>query len=498
MCNKCVKKEGKKCHKCTKNKCCKIKYCYIPGPTGPQGPQGLQGNTGYTGYTGPTGSGGIGPSSDYWQSSFGNLYPNGSSYNVKIGTILPDSPGYNSKLEVYDETITNISTSVNPTDFNPYSNETSVNSYLYYNYTTTIDNNPMEYTFTYFGGPSLKINYLIVGGGGNGAEGSNGTGGGGGGRGECKQGFVNLNNADTITISVGIFSQKSSIKINNNTPIQALAGLNAIGSTGVGGGGNGGTNLTAAGVGNNPITVTFADGLTNTKVFIGGSGGGGGGPLIENPKGANGGGGGGGGCGTTNNSINVGGNGINGSNGESGKTITYGGIKYRKGGYGGSGFANGFGNGVGGGGGGGGCGGITSDGINSYWGFGGSGGSGAVMLYFVRPEKLNIPTLYVNGSTTISGTCTASRFDNLSDYRIKENVKSLDLSLINVDKLRPVIYDNINTKTQDIGLIAHELQELYPFLTSGVKDGEQLQSVNYIGIIAILIKEIQELKNKNK
>ena len=45
-------------------------------------------------------------------------------------------------------------------------------------------------------------------------------------------------------------------------------------------------------------------------------------------------------------------------------------------------------------------------------------------------------------------------------------------------------------------LIAHELQEIYPYLVNGLKDGENLQSVNYIGLIPILIKEVQELKKE--
>jgi hypothetical protein len=195
----------------------------------------------------------------------------------------------------------------------------------------------------------------------------------------------------------------------------------------------------------------------------------------------------------------VGGTGQNGSNGRNG---SYGPTSFprdrAKGGNGGNGksFSTG---GVGGGGGGGGGAVTTNDGRVSNEGvpgIGGQGGKGAVMLYFTTPDKLNTPTLYVNGNATISNECTATKFTTLSDYRIKENITPLDLSVLNIDKLRPVMYNNINTKTQDVGLIAHELQELYPFLVSGVKDGEQLQSVNYIGLIAILIKEIQELKNK--
>ena len=51
---------------------------------------------------------------------------------------------------------------------------------------------------------------------------------------------------------------------------------------------------------------------------------------------------------------------------------------------------------------------------------------------------------------------------------------------------------------QDIGIIAHELQEYYPYLVSGEKDGPENQSVNYIGLIGILIKEIKDLKERVK
>ena len=65
-----------------------------------------------------------------------------------------------------------------------------------------------------------------------------------------------------------------------------------------------------------------------------------------------------------------------------------------------------------------------------------------------------------------------------------------------IDNLRPVTYYNKNLEKQDIGFIAHELQEIYPYLVSGDKDGEKNQSLNYIGLIGILTKELQELKKE--
>jgi hypothetical protein len=97
------------------------------------------------------------------------------------------------------------------------------------------------------------------------------------------------------------------------------------------------------------------------------------------------------------------------------------------------------------------------------------------------------------GNITSLGNIEAVNFNATSDYRIKENVHSLDES-DTIDGLRPVKYLNKLTNGLDIGLIAHELQEFYPFLVKGEKDGPENQSVNYIGLIGVLIKEIQELK----
>jgi hypothetical protein len=90
----------------------------------------------------------------------------------------------------------------------------------------------------------------------------------------------------------------------------------------------------------------------------------------------------------------------------------------------------------------------------------------------------------------------AASYNATSDYRIKDCVLSLpDCSFV-VDPLRPVSYRNKLTNKQDIGLIAHEVQEHFPFFVNGEKDGEHNQSINYTGFIALLIHEIQQLKQR--
>jgi len=105
--------------------------------------------------------------------------------------------------------------------------------------------------------------------------------------------------------------------------------------------------------------------------------------------------------------------------------------------------------------------------------------------------------LSIGSDLLINGRSTATAFDIESDYRIKANVKSLLDTSFTVDLLKPVTYINKKLNTQDIGFIAHEVQEQIPFLVNGEKDGNTLQRINYNGIIGLLTKEIQEIKKEN-
>jgi len=65
-----------------------------------------------------------------------------------------------------------------------------------------------------------------------------------------------------------------------------------------------------------------------------------------------------------------------------------------------------------------------------------------------------------------------------------------------VDGLKPIQYFNTRARKLDIGFLAHEVQEDFPYLVTGCKDGDDLQTLNYIGLVGVLVKEIQELKAK--
>lgn len=96
---------------------------------------------------------------------------------------------------------------------------------------------------------------------------------------------------------------------------------------------------------------------------------------------------------------------------------------------------------------------------------------------------------------TVTGAFTSSQLNDPSDYRIKTDIQDLNETHI-LDNLRPVKFYQTQLGQTQIGFLAHELQEYYPELVDGEKDGAIMQSVNYNGLLAVLIHEVQQLKTR--
>ena len=129
------------------------------------------------------------------------------------------------------------------------------------------------------------------------------------------------------------------------------------------------------------------------------------------------------------------------------------------------------------------CKGIGSGGFNFYNIVNGAGSS-------LTPTNLIV-------AFSSSGQVSATSFNATSDYRIKTEVVPLSDLSYNVDQLNPIKYTNTKLEKEDMGFLAHEVQEVFPFLVTGVKDGEEKQTLNYNGFIALLVKEVQDLKKEN-
>jgi hypothetical protein len=95
---------------------------------------------------------------------------------------------------------------------------------------------------------------------------------------------------------------------------------------------------------------------------------------------------------------------------------------------------------------------------------------------------------------TASQTITAQEFTPTSDINLKENIYTVENALETISSLRGVSFDWKETGKGSYGVIAQELEEILPDL---VKNGE-VKSVNYNGIIGVLIEAVKELSEEIK
>ena len=104
-----------------------------------------------------------------------------------------------------------------------------------------------------------------------------------------------------------------------------------------------------------------------------------------------------------------------------------------------------------------------------------------------------------NGDVIATGGVTATTFNTSSDERLKTNISPLSNSLENVNKLQGVSYNWIDpNKPQDkqIGLIAQEVEKVYPEFVHTGTDEDKTKSVKYSQMVSVLIESIKDLTNE--
>jgi hypothetical protein len=102
--------------------------------------------------------------------------------------------------------------------------------------------------------------------------------------------------------------------------------------------------------------------------------------------------------------------------------------------------------------------------------------------------------LTVSGSGTFNGICYAMQFVTLSDMMAKTGVREWRSPVLSdLQKIHPYIFKYDDLATEDIGLMAQEVGAVWPQL---VKEGVKGVYVNYDGLVAILVKAVQELGSK--
>ena len=126
--------------------------------------------------------------------------------------------------------------------------------------------------------------------------------------------------------------------------------------------------------------------------------------------------------------------------------------------------------------------------------------NGAYYLYSTGAAAYRF---YVGYNGTVFATSTT--ISGISDQRLKENVRDLDVGIDAIMALKPRKFDWKAGKGKDIkddrGFIAQEFEQVFPDLVDAWKDpapeGEEPYKSVRADLIPILVKAIQELKAQN-
>ena len=98
----------------------------------------------------------------------------------------------------------------------------------------------------------------------------------------------------------------------------------------------------------------------------------------------------------------------------------------------------------------------------------------------------------ITGSLLVTGSAFVTSLTETSALRYKKWVKDLPEQSDAIFKLRPVHFRWKDNNQKDVGLIAEEVQKVYPELVS-IEDDGQAGGIKYTKLTAILVKTIQDL-----
>jgi len=124
--------------------------------------------------------------------------------------------------------------------------------------------------------------------------------------------------------------------------------------------------------------------------------------------------------------------------------------------------------------------------------------AGNALANFEWVQRVGLGTdFYVTNATVLASLSAAGVWTNASDARYKENIRPVSYGLAQVMQLQPRAYNMIDSKQEQIGFIAQEVQSILPELvetkTNSITNEERM-TLSYGQMSAVLVKAIQELK----
>ena len=96
-------------------------------------------------------------------------------------------------------------------------------------------------------------------------------------------------------------------------------------------------------------------------------------------------------------------------------------------------------------------------------------------------------TITTNGINVV-GVVTATDFNSASDLSLKTNIQSISNPIDKILQINGVTFNWRESNKPSVGIIAQEIEKVFPELVNG----ENPKTVNYNGLIGLLIEAVKE------
>ena len=113
-------------------------------------------------------------------------------------------------------------------------------------------------------------------------------------------------------------------------------------------------------------------------------------------------------------------------------------------------------------------------------------------MYFSTSDEI-VLKLDVSKNATFEGTVTCTSLTETSDIALKTNIEPITNVLDKINQITGYKYDFTKSNSPSIGVIAQDVEKVFPELVHG-EDGSK--SLQYSGLIGALIESVKELSAK--
>lgn len=120
--------------------------------------------------------------------------------------------------------------------------------------------------------------------------------------------------------------------------------------------------------------------------------------------------------------------------------------------------------------------------------------AGSATVTNLGNTTLTLDITSITGNLAVSGDVDAANFNTTSDIALKENLNIIDSPLDKITQLNGYTFNWKETKKEAIGIVAQEVEQIFPELVVTGTDG--VKRVNYDSLIPVMLEAIKELAKR--